>query len=506
MIPAAAYVRMSTDLQKYSTENQLAAIQSYAEQRGCTIIKVYEDSGRSGLNIKGRDAFRELINDVENKKANFKIIIVYDVSRWGRFQNADESAHYEFLCSRAGIAVHYCAEQFENDGSLGSHLLKSVRNVMVGEYSRDLSVKVFAGQCRLIELGYRQGGMAGFGLRRMLIDEHGNAKGELKFGERKSLQTDRVVLIPGPESEIKIVQRIFYMFTEERRTEKEISSILNNEGIASDLGRDWTSGTIRQLLTNEKYIGNNVYNKRSFKLKKQRVRNNPEIWVRRDSSFPALVSQTFFDRARNIFEERHQTLSNNELLMLLKQAVETRGVISGIIIDEMEDMPPSSIFRRRFGSLLRAYQLVGYDPGKDYEYIEINKKIRLEFEGQISHLIDDLHLVGASVERDANTDILLINGEFRTSVIVARCKTTGAGSLRWEVRLDTGLLPDITIVVRMDDKNTEPIDYYILPSIDIMQPRLRLLERNPFGLEAYRFPSLEFFLKLTQRIKLEDAA
>ena len=72
---------------------------------------------------------------------------------------------------------------------------------MAGEYSRELSVKVFAGQCRLVELGYRQGGAAGYGLRRVLIDEHGNPKGDLSRGEQKSLQTDRVVLVPGPEQE-----------------------------------------------------------------------------------------------------------------------------------------------------------------------------------------------------------------------------------------------------------------------------------------------------------------
>jgi hypothetical protein len=67
---------------------------------------------------------------------------------------------------------------------------------MAGEYSRELSVKVFAGQCRLIEHGFRQGGPAGFGLRRLLIDEGRNPKGELGRGDRKSLQTDRVVLTP----------------------------------------------------------------------------------------------------------------------------------------------------------------------------------------------------------------------------------------------------------------------------------------------------------------------
>ena len=59
---------------------------------------------------------------------------------------------------------------------------------MAGEYSREVSTKVFKGQCRLIELGYRQGGPAGFGLRRMLINQSGESKGALSRGDRKSLQ------------------------------------------------------------------------------------------------------------------------------------------------------------------------------------------------------------------------------------------------------------------------------------------------------------------------------
>jgi hypothetical protein len=47
---------------------------------------------------------------------------------------------------------------------------------MAGEYSRELSTKVFAGQCRLIELGFRQGGPPGYGIRRQLIDQSGAAK------------------------------------------------------------------------------------------------------------------------------------------------------------------------------------------------------------------------------------------------------------------------------------------------------------------------------------------
>jgi DNA invertase Pin-like site-specific DNA recombinase len=182
---AAEYVRMSTDHQRYSTENQADAIGRYAAARGFDIVRTYADDGKSGLRIDGRDALKHLIDDVTSGRANFEAILVHDVSRWGRFQDADESAYYERVCRRAGIAVHYCAEPFENDGSPISTIVKSVKRAMAGEYSRELSTKVFAGQCRLIELGFRQGGAAGFGLRRMLVDQAGSIKGALARGEHK---------------------------------------------------------------------------------------------------------------------------------------------------------------------------------------------------------------------------------------------------------------------------------------------------------------------------------
>ena len=79
---------MSTDHQKYSTENQLDALRHYAEARGIDIIRVYEDAGRSGLRLDGREALQRLISDVIAGSPDFDAILVYDVSRWGRFQDA----------------------------------------------------------------------------------------------------------------------------------------------------------------------------------------------------------------------------------------------------------------------------------------------------------------------------------------------------------------------------------------------------------------------------------
>jgi DNA invertase Pin-like site-specific DNA recombinase len=148
-ISAVEYVRMSTEHQQYSTENQSTKIREYAAHRGIDIIRTYADAGKSGLNIGGRLGLQQLIKEVQAGTVDFKMILVYDVSRWGRFQDADESAYYEYICRSKGIQVVYCAEQFENDGSPVATIVKGVKRAMAGEYSRELSTKVFAGQCRL---------------------------------------------------------------------------------------------------------------------------------------------------------------------------------------------------------------------------------------------------------------------------------------------------------------------------------------------------------------------
>lgn len=142
---AAQYVRMSTEHQRYSTENQSDAIALYAEERGYRIIQTYSDAGKSGLRIQGRDGLTQLLEDIQAGKTDFKTVLVYDISRWGRFQDADESAYYEYICKRAGIAVEYCAEQFENDGSPVSTIVKGVKRAMAGvlDFSMDTRIAGF---------------------------------------------------------------------------------------------------------------------------------------------------------------------------------------------------------------------------------------------------------------------------------------------------------------------------------------------------------------------------
>ena len=124
---------MSTEHQQFSTENQLDLIRQYAGLHGLEIVKIYSDDGRSGLNIEGRAALAQMIADVTNGVADYGHILVYDVTRWGRFQDAGESAHYEDLCQCGGVAVHFCAEDFKSDGSMSSTLYKSIKRVFAGD-------------------------------------------------------------------------------------------------------------------------------------------------------------------------------------------------------------------------------------------------------------------------------------------------------------------------------------------------------------------------------------
>lgn len=506
-ILAAQYVRMSTDHQQYSTLNQSDKIQEYANKHNIKIIKTYADDGKSGLSLNGRSGLQQLIHDVESHQNEFKVILVYDVSRWGRFQDADESAYYEYICKRAGINIIYCAEQFANDGTNFSNVMKSFKRTMAGEYSRELSNKVFIGQCRLIEMGFRQGGTAGYGLRRALIDQQGNFKTLLKMGEHKSFQMDRVILVAGPKEETKVIQQIYEWFIQDNLSETQIAEKLNLQNIKTDFNRAWTRNTVHEILTNEKYIGNNVFNKKSFKLKKIHISNPQEQWIRKDQAFEAIVPLDMFYTAQGIIRERSRKYSDDELLDLLKILYQKHGFLSGLIINESENTPTTGVYSNRFGSLLRAYELIGFKPDRDYHYIEINRFLRKLHPEITQRVMSEMSkLNGAVIQRDPLNDLISINEEISISLVLTRSHQLSSGNYRWKVRFDTILNPDITVVVRLDYTNTAIKDYYLLPRLDFMCQKISIGEFNPVELESFRFENLNYLFGMAERVKWKHIA
>ena len=262
----------------------------------------------------------------------------------------------------------------------------------------------------------------------MRIDQNGEPQGILDRGQRKSLQTDRVILVPGSEEEVKTVRWMYREFIDGGRLEGEIAALLNERGIETDLDRPWTRGTVHQVLTNEKYIGNNVFNRHSYKLKYEHRNNPPEEWVRANGAFEAIVDTQLFFTAQGMIRERNRRFSDDQMIDRLERLLKKKGFLSGFIIDEADDIPSSGCYASRFGSLARAYSLVGFTPDRDCRYIEINRTLRRIHASEVARAIAEIEELGGAVSQDAATDLLTVNGEFTASIVVARCRPTKAGS------------------------------------------------------------------------------
>ena len=315
-----------------------------------------------------------------------------------------------------------------------------------------------------------------------------------------------MILQPGPDEEVAVVNQIYRWFVESNLFESEIADRLNAKGIQTDLGRDWTRATVREVLSNEKYIGNNVYNRRSFKLKKHRVVNQPEMWIKKEGAFEGIVPSDLFYTAQGILRARAHRYTDEELVEKLRRLFQQHGYLSGLIINEAEGMPSAAAYAHRFGSLIRAYQTVGFTPDRDYQYLEVNQFLRRlhpEIVGQTERMITE---VGGTVVRDPATDLLTVNREFTVSLVLSRCNVLDDGRRRWKVRFDTSLAPDITLAVRLDETNQAALDYYLLPRLDFGQPRIHLADHNSIEFESYRFDSLDYLYGMAERSRIRRAA
>jgi hypothetical protein len=124
----------------------------------------------------------------------------------------------------------------------------------------------------------------------------------------------------------------------------------------------------------------------------------------------------------------------------------------------------------------------------------------------LQHTITKIAEVGGHVSVDPQTDLMMVNQELSISLVLSRCLTTVAGHKRWNIRFDLGLNPDITVAVRMQELEDAALDYYILPTIDMQSPKLRLAESNQADLEIYRFDTLDILSELSRRVEYRRVA
>jgi DNA invertase Pin-like site-specific DNA recombinase len=469
-VPAAQYLRMSTERQEYSTENQSQVIAKYAASHGFYIIQTYSDPALTGVVFRRRKGLQNLIQDVVEHRASYKAILVYDVSRWGRFLDVDESAYYEFLCKSAGIRVHYCAELFVNDDSLASSIMKSLKRAMAGEYSRELGVKVFDGQVRGATLGFRQGAQPGFGLRRLLVSADRTPKQVLVEGERKSITTDRIILVPGPPEEVRLVREIYRMFIQKHMTFSAIARELNRRNVAYIQGSQWNLMAVQKILTHPKYIGCNVYGRFAQRLYTKPVLKPRSEWVVIPGAFAALVKPEIYAKAQRIIARTAKALPRNrsdqELLDDLREILRKNGRITTDLINESSKTPSAQTYNTRFGRLSCAYKLAGYGGFWCDGWLEMRRQIQ-KLRNELLKAIVDHDPTRVFLEKQGSRyrSRLRIEGGTLVSVIASRPFRGYKGDVRWLLfpRADESRL--ITLVARLNLECSGFKDMFIIPPV-----------------------------------------
>jgi len=474
---AAQYVRMSTEGQEYSITNQKTAIQAYAAAHQFEIVRTYADPAKSGLDIKHRPGLQALIDDVLNGSADFRAILVFDVSRWGRFQDTDEAACYEFLCKRAGIAIHYCAELFTNDGTLVSSFLKMVKRTMAAEYLRELSAKVHAGQCQLAARGYKMGGRAGLGLRRLLLDCDGKPNIILQEGERKNLTNQRVTCTLGPAKEVALVRKIYSMFLDDGLGVRTIARILKDRAVRRGESTRWDHNIVRRLLTHPKYCGCAVFNRRSETLRSKRVANPREHWVVHPNAFPAIISQERFEKVQQSFRDMVFLRSDERLLKELKEYLDTHHKPLPFKSAAEPGMACTATYRKRFGSMAEAYRRISHPGFVGHQETLERRVLVADLRNQLVASLKR-ELAATNLQFVVSERVFQVEGGQSLLPETARCFSTPRGHLRWKVRTWPRKPKHDLIVVRLQPGNEKILDCIVIRKIPKMQRDFTLDEKT----------------------------
>jgi DNA invertase Pin-like site-specific DNA recombinase len=490
---AAAYVRMSTERQEYSTAHQMVAIREYAAEHDLSIAQVYSDEGISGLEIKKRAGLKQLINDVVRGKATFGTVLVYDISRWGRFQDIDQSAFYEYLCRMNGVQVVYCAEHFRDDRTPLSALMKAIRRVEAADFSRDLSEKVFRGHCNLARRGYVQGGGPRYGLKHVLVRNDGKL---VKSLSRRTMRLSgyHVELAPGPKKEVRVVREIFRRYVDLGQKFAEIAAHLNSKGCKTRSGAPWNYHLVRSIVKDEQYTGTLVYNRISdtMLVGVRRAKQNPTSeWIRAVNAFTAIVDPAVYRRAeeRRRKERERNRPTDEELLARLRRFVSRHGCATQPAINKFRGIPYQQTYARHFGSMFRALELIGCEWASSNAHWKARvrrRQVRVSLLEELARILDEMGVamrVKGTYGRfwiENLTCYLQLAGQY----------TTRRGNVRWGADIKSIPHTALRLVGRLNSDGQTVMDYYLFPSSAIPRMPRAFKIKNGAEVEGYRIRDL----------------
>jgi site-specific DNA recombinase len=290
-IPAVAYFRVSTDKQETSIVEQTNAVQEYAAKRGYAILRSYVDDAVSGDDTKNRHEFQRMIADTTDK-GDFKAILCWDQSRFGRF-SPQEAGYWTWPLIEANIQLVTVDKGPIDWNDFTGWLTYNVGQHGKHQFLKDLSKDVARGQLEAAK--------------------NGSWLGSIPYGYRLEGPRKNRRLVFGPEHEVEVMRRIFREYVEEGRSLSEIAARLNSEGFLSPSGgaNKWRFDTVKGLLLNPAYAGD--YRAYGYSYGKYhqvhggqvvtqtgRKRNPPSDWIIRRDNHQAMVDRETFDKAQAI--------------------------------------------------------------------------------------------------------------------------------------------------------------------------------------------------------------
>ncbi len=503
LIPAAQYLRMSTDHQQYSLNNQADTISRYATERGFLVVKTYSDAAKSGLRLKNRAGLKQLLKDVVGGQLEFSTILVYDVSRWGRFQDMDEAAHYEYLCKSSGVPVHYCAELFSNDNSMSGSIMKALKRTMAGEYSRELSVKVRAGLFRLAKLGYKLGGRAAYGLRRQLLDARGRPKQILADGERKSIANEHVIVVPGPPEEIATVNRIFHEFADEHRSLSSIAARLNDDGIPFLKKAKWNASTVTRILSQPQYAGTQTWGRTTAFLSGPVKRVASENWATCPNAFQPIITHELFLRAQVALASLTCRLTDEQLLERLKPVLKAHGKLNFDIIQNSRLCPSGYTYYQRFGGLLNVYARLGYSTPELSAQATSRQRMMLIRNDLIKNFVEGFpdQIQEARVSKRFRAMLRYCRTGLLISVVIARHCPTGRGKSRWLVETPKSERKRMTVLALLGEQNTSIESLRVFSKMDFKRLSIHVRADSEWLRSGEPLEAISEFLEVVHRIR-----
>ena len=304
----ALYVRLSKEDTNESIDNQKKILLDFCLNCKFNNYCFYIDDGWTGTNFN-RPQFQQLITDIFNYKIN--TVIVKDLSRLGRdyIKVGEYIEHFFPLHNIRFISINDNIDT-ASDNSLNDLIpFKSIINDM---YSKDLSKKIRSSIKSMQKRGLWAGGCIPFGY-----------KNDLKNKHRLAINL----------KEAKIVKLIFNLAYNDYSPSMIRDYLINNNiktinQIRKNKDSKWSITVIKNILTNEVYIGNLVQNKHyRFSYKYRKIINNPKnLWIKKENIHPAIISHELFKIVQEKMNKK--THSNKKIFNSILYCFECKHKLS----------------------------------------------------------------------------------------------------------------------------------------------------------------------------------